>query len=107
MLTPVGWPFCLSILPAHGRCLGKDDQRSQGSNGTPSEEVINTILSKAESMVNSKQFTYVHLETSRLLALTPNYFTLLSSNGVKQSEEVPTTEGKSLRNLTRFILDKF
>ncbi|XP_062713617.1 uncharacterized protein LOC134290481 [Aedes albopictus] len=76
----------------------------------PSEEVFMTVICEAESMVNSRPLTYVPLETSDQEALTPNHFILLSSNGVKQPEKVPTTEGESLRtgwNLCRFILDQF
>ncbi|XP_062703842.1 uncharacterized protein LOC134286270 [Aedes albopictus] len=76
----------------------------------PSEEVFQTILCEAESMVNSRPLMYIPLETSDKEALTPNHFILLSSNGVKQPEKISTTEGESLRtgwNLCRYVLDQF
>lgn len=76
----------------------------------PSEEVFHTIICEAESIVNSRPLTYVPLETSDQEALTPNHFILLSSNGVKQPEKAPTTEGEALRNgwnLCRYVLDQF
>ncbi|XP_062541572.1 uncharacterized protein LOC134209590 [Armigeres subalbatus] len=76
----------------------------------PSEEVFQTVLCDAESMVNSRPLTYVPLETSDQEALTPNHFILLSSNGVKQPEKMPATESEALRNgwnLCRYILDQF
>ncbi|XP_062564208.1 uncharacterized protein LOC134227032 [Armigeres subalbatus] len=88
----------------------KTAMESVGSCRAPSEEVFQTILCEAESMVNSRPLTYVPLETSDQEALTPNHFIHLSSNGVKQPDKIPATESEALRNgwnLCRYILDKF
>ncbi|XP_065088311.1 uncharacterized protein LOC135709824 [Ochlerotatus camptorhynchus] len=77
---------------------------------TPSEEVFQTVLCEAESMVNTRPLTYMPLETSDQEALTPNHFLLLSSDGAKQTEKTPTDEGEALRSgwkLCQYMLDQF
>lgn len=76
----------------------------------PSEEVFQTLLDEAESMVNSRPLTYMPLDTADHEALTPNHFILLSSSGVKQTEKDPTTDGAALRsgwNQCQHLLDEF
>ncbi|XP_062706264.1 uncharacterized protein LOC134287709 [Aedes albopictus] len=77
---------------------------------TPTEEVFQTVLCEAESMVNSRPLTYMPLEGSDQEALTPNHFLLLNSVGVTQTEKSSTEEREALRSnwkLCQHILDQF
>ncbi|XP_062704223.1 uncharacterized protein LOC134286607 [Aedes albopictus] len=74
------------------------------------DECFVTVLTEAESMVNSRPLTFVPLETADHEALTPNHFLLLSSNGVREPEKLPTDPGMALRNswsLVKHTLDNF
>ncbi|XP_055614764.1 uncharacterized protein LOC129761087 [Toxorhynchites rutilus septentrionalis] len=50
----------------------------------PNDETLLTILSDAESMINSRPLTYVPLENAEQESLTPIQFLLGSSSGVRQ-----------------------
>lgn len=76
----------------------------------PNEETFITVLTEAESMVNSRPLTYLALDTTEHEALTPNHFILLSSNGVNQPIAAPTDERFALKSnwkLVQIMLDRF
>lgn len=50
---------------------------------TPSEELLLTMMSEVENIVNSRPLTYVPLDSELDEALTPNHFLLGSSDGKK------------------------
>ncbi|XP_055542707.1 uncharacterized protein LOC129728299 [Wyeomyia smithii] len=76
----------------------------------PNDETLMTILSDAESMINSRPLTYVPLETADEESLTPNHFLLGSSSGVKQPPSQLVYYRPTLRNswtLAQHITDTF
>ncbi|XP_062538476.1 uncharacterized protein LOC134206766 [Armigeres subalbatus] len=76
----------------------------------PDDETFETMISEAESMINSRPLTYIPLDCAGQEALTPNHFLLGSSSGVKQPPADPTKATECLRNnwnLIRHALDGF
>lgn len=64
----------------------------------PTDEVLETILLQAESMINTRPLTYIPLESSDQEALTPNQFLLWLSNGDKIPPEESIDSPAVLRN---------
>ncbi|XP_058817784.1 uncharacterized protein LOC131681093 [Topomyia yanbarensis] len=62
-----------------------------------SDEGLLTLVSEAESIVNSRPLTYLPLESVEQQALTPNHFLLGSSTGVKQPVANPIDHRAALR----------
>ncbi|XP_055542958.1 uncharacterized protein LOC129728540 [Wyeomyia smithii] len=50
----------------------------------PSDEVLETVILEAESVVNSRPLTYIPLEHTQQEALTPNHFLLYGTKGINQ-----------------------
>ncbi|XP_055526976.1 uncharacterized protein LOC129719610 [Wyeomyia smithii] len=50
----------------------------------PSDEVLETVILEAESVVNSRPLTYIPLEHTEQEALTPNHFLLYGTKGINQ-----------------------
>ncbi|XP_062710230.1 uncharacterized protein LOC109425711 [Aedes albopictus] len=77
---------------------------------SPSDEVLQTVITEAESVVNSRPLTYIPLESSEQEALTPNHFLLYGTKGVNQPASSLNTVGSSLRDswrLAQFLVDQF
>lgn len=76
----------------------------------PSDEVLQTVATEAEAVVNSRPLTYVPLESAEQEALTPNHFILFGTKGISQpSTSLNTVEG-SLRDswrLAQYLVDQF
>ncbi|XP_055633135.1 uncharacterized protein LOC129773546 [Toxorhynchites rutilus septentrionalis] len=74
------------------------------------EESFHTLLTEAESMINSRPLTYIPLKNSEEESLTPNHFLLLNSKGTCQPMKTPVQDGIVLRsswNLIQNVLDRF
>ncbi|XP_065076354.1 uncharacterized protein LOC135699956 [Ochlerotatus camptorhynchus] len=52
--------------------------------GKLNDEELQTVIVKAEGIVNTRPLTYLPLDSAESESLTPNHFLLGSSNGVKQ-----------------------
>ncbi|XP_055604521.1 uncharacterized protein LOC129752777 [Uranotaenia lowii] len=76
----------------------------------PSDEVLETVVLEAESIVNSRPLTYVPLDAAESEALTPNHFLLYGSVGIHQPQKPLMITERVLRdswNLTQTLVDKF
>ncbi|XP_055605866.1 uncharacterized protein LOC129754035 [Uranotaenia lowii] len=76
----------------------------------PSEEVLETVMLEAESIVNSRPLTYVPLDAAESEALTPNHFILYGSTGIHQPVTPLEITNRTLRdswNLAQTLVDKF
>lgn len=49
----------------------------------PHEEILRSMMTEVENIINSRPLTYVPIEHENMEALTPNHFLLGSSNGLK------------------------
>ncbi|XP_058456470.1 uncharacterized protein LOC131433879 [Malaya genurostris] len=75
----------------------------------PTDEVLETVVLDAESMVNSRPLTYIPLEDENQEALTPNHFLLYGAQGVVQPKTAFVTDGVTLRDswkLTQYLVDQ-
>jgi len=75
----------------------------------PKEEVLLTLISEAEAVVNSRPLTHVSLDHEDAEALTPNHF-LLGSSSLAPSNGNATFLGKNLRKqwkLAQTLADQF
>lgn len=73
------------------------------------DEALQTMLTKAEAIVNSRPLTYLPLDSEEQEALTPNHFLLGSSSGIKQPV-VPIGNDRSIRKSWELVeqqLDHF
>ncbi|XP_062703041.1 uncharacterized protein LOC134285727 [Aedes albopictus] len=80
------------------------------SERNPDEETLWTVITEAESIVNSRPLTSIPLESMDQEALTPNHFILLSSSGVTQPPTKlaePTKVTRTNWNMARQLLDQF
>ncbi|XP_058451844.1 uncharacterized protein LOC131430702 [Malaya genurostris] len=76
----------------------------------PDDETFVTVISEAESIINSRPLTFIPLESPEQEALTPNHFLLLSSSGVAQPLKTFGEQRLALRsnwNLCRSMVDQF
>ncbi|XP_062542447.1 uncharacterized protein LOC134210417 [Armigeres subalbatus] len=76
----------------------------------PNDEVLQTVIAEAESVINSRPLTYIPLEFAEQEALTPNHFLLFGTQGVVQPASVLNTTGSSLRDswrLAQYLVDQF
>ncbi|XP_055589771.1 uncharacterized protein LOC129741962 [Uranotaenia lowii] len=76
----------------------------------PSDEVLETVVLEAESIVNSRPLTYVPLDAAESEALTPNHFLLYGIIGINQPQKPLMVTDRVLRdswNLTQTLVDKF
>ncbi|XP_055544380.1 uncharacterized protein LOC129729663 [Wyeomyia smithii] len=83
---------------------------SLSSSKKPDHEAFCTILTEAESIVNSRPLTYLHLDADEDESLTPNHFIMLSSSGVLQPVKPPTDVRTALRanwSHVQMLLDQF
>ncbi|XP_058828346.1 uncharacterized protein LOC131688193 [Topomyia yanbarensis] len=64
----------------------------------PSDEVLETVVLEAESIVNSRPLTYVPLDNADQEALTPNHFLLYGSSGIVQPRTQLVYDGSALRD---------
>ncbi|XP_055590641.1 uncharacterized protein LOC129742723 [Uranotaenia lowii] len=76
----------------------------------PSDEVFETVVLEAESIVNSRPLTYVPLDAAESEALTPNHFLLYGNIGINQPQKPLMVADRVLRdswNLTQTLVNKF
>ncbi|XP_062545514.1 uncharacterized protein LOC134212033 [Armigeres subalbatus] len=76
----------------------------------PSDEVLQTVATEAEAIVNSRPLTYVPLDSAEQEALTPNHFLLFGTRGIVQPATSVTSVGNSLRDswrLAHYLVDQF
>ncbi|XP_055522850.1 uncharacterized protein LOC129717029 [Wyeomyia smithii] len=67
----------------------------------PSDEVLETVVLEAESIVNSRPLTYIPLESTEQESLTPNHFLLFGTKGISQPGISMKVEGNTLRDSWR------
>ncbi|XP_055615978.1 uncharacterized protein LOC129762031 [Toxorhynchites rutilus septentrionalis] len=67
------------------------------------EESFHTLLTEAESMINSRPLTYIPLKNSEEESLTPNHFLLLNLKGTCQPMKTPVQDGIVLRSSWNLI----
>ncbi|XP_055543111.1 uncharacterized protein LOC129728685 [Wyeomyia smithii] len=67
----------------------------------PSDEVLETVVLEAESIVNSRPLTYIPLESTEQESLTPNHFLLFGTKGISQQGISMKVEGNTLRDSWR------
>lgn len=76
----------------------------------PSDEVLETVILEAESVINSRPLTYVPLDSEEGDALTPNHFLLYGTKGVQQPSRTLTDQMSNLRDshtLAQNMVDRF
>ncbi|XP_062714802.1 uncharacterized protein LOC134291289 [Aedes albopictus] len=74
----------------------------------PNDEVLETVVLEAESIVNSRPLTYIPVDDANQEALTPNHFLLYGNQGVVQPRTAFSVEGATLRDswkLTQYLSD--
>ncbi|XP_055615084.1 uncharacterized protein LOC129761389 [Toxorhynchites rutilus septentrionalis] len=76
----------------------------------PNEEVFETIVLEAESVINSRPLTYIALDSADQEALTPSHFLLYGTQGVNQPAVQPSDYRCALRDswkLAQWMIDEF
>lgn len=85
--TETAWHFNPPAAPHMGgsweRLVGsvKKNLRECLPERNPNDELLRTMLTEIESVINSRPLTFVSIDVSDQEALTPNHFLLGSSNG--------------------------
>lgn len=62
----------------------------------PNDELLLSMLTEVENIINSRPLTFVSLDTESSEALSPNHFLLGNSNGIKEMVNIDT-DGELLR----------
>ncbi|XP_062703685.1 uncharacterized protein LOC134286127 [Aedes albopictus] len=62
------------------------------------DEILLTVLSEAEDMVNSRPLTYVPQESAEAESLTPNHFLRGLPAGEREEVNMPTSSAEALRD---------
>ncbi|XP_065081644.1 uncharacterized protein LOC135704133 [Ochlerotatus camptorhynchus] len=73
------------------------------------DEILLTVISEAEEIVNARPLVYVPQDSDTGEAITPNHFLRGTSSGLKDSSIAPTNEAEALRNTyqrSQIIADK-
>ncbi|XP_053686701.1 uncharacterized protein LOC128736247 [Sabethes cyaneus] len=76
----------------------------------PCDEVFETVVIEAESIINSRPLTYIPLESAEQESLTPNHFLLFGTKGITQPGIPIKAEENSLRDswrLAQYLVDHF
>ncbi|XP_055622869.1 uncharacterized protein LOC129766369 [Toxorhynchites rutilus septentrionalis] len=76
----------------------------------PSDEVLETVVLEAGSVVNSRPLTYIPLEYAEQEALTPSHFLLYGTKGVHQPSQILVRDTGTLRDswkLAQHLVDTF
>ena len=63
-----------------------------------SDEILLTVLTEAEDMVNSRPLTYVPQESAEIESLTPNHFLRGLPAGEREVVNMPTSSAEALRD---------
>lgn len=103
--TQTRWTFNPPSAPHMGGAWERMVRSVKAAIGTiledkrrPTDEILETVIVEAESMINTRPLTYVPLESADQEALTPNHFIFGNSNGAKQPPIEPVDYRTTLRS---------
>ncbi|XP_055590122.1 uncharacterized protein LOC129742271 [Uranotaenia lowii] len=115
--TNTQWHFNPPLTPHMGGCWErmvrsiKEAMQAVGEHvQNPSDEILETVVLEAESIVNSRPLTYVPLDNFDSEALTPNLFLMYSEKGITQPARLIQTDTRVLRDswrLAQTLVDLF